>query len=81
MPLNIAPLAAQKAIFVTTTPQLLHEWVQLAAAHRVRQFYLVTLDDTLARRAIQIAGGPQLTIVAAQRVSNIVVMQLAIESA
>jgi hypothetical protein len=80
MPLNTAPLAAQKAVFVAATPQRLHEWVQLAAASQVRQFCLVTLDDAFVRQAAQIPGGPQLTIVAVRRVSNILVMQLVIES-
>ncbi len=78
--LNAAPIYPEKQFFITDTSEELAEWLDFATLHQVERFALVTLDEALLREAKQLRKGYQLSITEAQRVGNLWVFQLAIES-
>lgn len=79
IPLDTAPIYPQKAIFVANTPEKLKEWVELAAAHQVRQFSVITLNEHLLGQVQQILTDSKLVVIEARQMRNLLLFQVAIE--
>jgi hypothetical protein len=79
LPLNAAPVYAQKSFFVTDTPEELGSWVAHAAARQVRQFSLVTENDQLLYNTIPILDGHRLTVVEFGHMGHLMILRVRIE--
>jgi hypothetical protein len=79
LPLNAAPVYAQKDVFVIDTPEELGIWVARAVAQQVLYFSLVTENDRLLHDAIPIIGGHRLTVVEAGHMGDFLILRVAIE--
>jgi hypothetical protein len=73
MPLNAAPVYAQKQAFVVSTPEELGNWTRLAAENQVSHFYLVTTDDTLLENAAAALDGHRVEVIETQAVDRLLI--------
>lgn len=79
LPLNAAPVYAQKSFFVTDTPEELGSWVAYAVARQVRQFSLVTENDQLLHDTIPIIDGHRLTVIEFGQFGHLMILRVMIE--
>lgn len=73
-----AALPTKNSFFVT--PDNLTAWVDLAAAHQIQQFLLVTLNSSLLEQANQKSDLHQLTPLEHDNLENLLIYHLAIEN-
>lgn len=79
IPLNAAPVHTEKAIYTTSTPEKLKEWIELAAANRIEHFSLVTFGSALLDDVAPILNEYGLRIVEIQSIGPVLLYRLVIE--
>jgi hypothetical protein len=80
LPLNAAPLYSEKAVYVVDSADRLAEWVVLASSHSVSDASLVTLDPSLADRALRRLVTYRAHVVGVVRIEHILLIHIRIES-
>ena len=78
LPLDAAPLTQQKTFFVALTPGRVKDWIELAAAHEVHNFLMVTLNADLFGGAYS-SESYSLRVMETRQVDNLMVGRFAIQ--
>jgi hypothetical protein len=80
MPLTVAPVYQQKAIFIAPSPEKVKDWVELAATKQVTSFAIITLDKDLPNKVAELSERYRLKLIEGYRLHGIKLLRVVIEA-